>query len=258
MTLMSLALASTAKADELRDDEEVASRAESHYQMAVRFFGEGRYREAVDEFDRAIGLIPEAIFFCNRAVSLIKLDEMDAALRSMTECLERFEGDEDELAQIEAQTRALEVVRLIRLDAAAVARDMAFGGSRLVDSQESPRGPVHGLALLGYSGVGTGAALLAGALVLDLASADLKNQYLAQSRGGNGTSEQAHGELADRLRGRQRVFYGLLSAGAVATVIGGGLLTYHYVTVPSSSLMTLHVAPVIGAGQVILGLGGSF
>lgn len=241
------------------DPHDASAQAESHYQLAVRFYGEGRYREAVYEFERAIGVMPEAIFYCNRAVALIKLDEMEAALRSMVECRDRFEGDDEELHQIDAQTRALEIVaRSVRLQAVVVARDMSMGMAMPVQPVvvvEPSRGTA---SRYGYLGLGLGAGLLASALVLDWASADLRQDYVTQSRGGPGTSEAQHALLADRLRSRQQAFYGLVGGAAAVSVVGAGLLTYHFASSKSGSERVGHLRIGTSSGAFDAGLRVSF
>jgi tetratricopeptide (TPR) repeat protein len=84
--------------------------AETHYQTAVSLFGEGRYREALDEFDAAIAASPESIFYCNRAIALIKIQEPEAALESLETCQSTHSGDDSELASIDAQRAGVSVL----------------------------------------------------------------------------------------------------------------------------------------------------
>ncbi|MFU8802803.1 MAG: tetratricopeptide repeat protein, partial [Bradymonadaceae bacterium] len=236
-----------AMAQDFADPHDLSARAESHYQLAVRFFGEGRYREAVEEFDRAIAMMPEAIFYCNRAVVLIKLDEMEEALRSMGNCREKFDGDPEELHQIDAQTQALEVVvRFVRIRAVTVARDVAEPSGVVARPVTPPAGTPWGASQYGYLSLGVGAGLLVGAATLDWVSADLREDFISQSRGGSGTSKEEYDTLEARLRTRQQLFYGLAGSGAVLTTAGVGLLTYHVLAADRDRSVRAMVLPGVG------------
>ncbi len=85
--------------------------AEGFYLQAVQSFNAGRYQEALESFDRAIALDPQAIYFCNRGTVLMKLHELPEALASMETCLARFEAADPESlaekAQIDAEVKGI-------------------------------------------------------------------------------------------------------------------------------------------------------
>ncbi|MFP4599014.1 MAG: hypothetical protein ACLFVJ_12225 [Persicimonas sp.] len=215
-----------------------AIEADQHYGEAVRLFGEGRYREAIEEFDRAIELSDESVFFCNRGIALIKLNEWNAALDDMHACRQRFEGDDEELAQIDAQYRGLHAfVRGVRPHAVEVARDIASGGvseTGVAVDEPSP----WTLELAGHLSLGTGSVLLTAAVMLDYLSADLKDEFVTQSNGGPGTSPQRHAELGDELETRQNVFAGLTISGAALAVTGVSILSYEWFFADNASDQT--------------------
>ncbi len=201
--------------------------AEQHYQAAASLFGEGRYREALDEFDAAIAISPEPVFYCNRAVVLVKLREPVAAVESMQVCRNTFEGSDEELAQIDAQTLAMETfVSTVRSRSSEVARDIAAGPVVVEGPAPAPADDSWDLASTGYVTLAIGLAVLGGALTLDLLSADLRDEFIAQSEGGSGTSRERYDELKADYDQRQLIFYGLAAGGAVLTVAGGILVAW--------------------------------
>jgi tetratricopeptide (TPR) repeat protein len=209
--------------------DDVGQSADRHYGEAVRLFGQGRYHEAIDEFDRAIELGGEPIFFCNRGVALIKLNEWESALSDLRTCRQTFDGEADELAQIDAQHRGLRAfVRGVRPRAVEVARDIAAGdiSPRVVQVNE-PQSPWN-LELAGHLSLGSGAVLLTAALMLDYLSSDLREDFITESKGGPGTSEQRYRELRDDISTRRKVLAGLGISGAVLATTGVSILTYSW------------------------------
>lgn len=235
-----------------------AIEADRHYGEAVRLFGEGRYREAIEEFDRAIELSDESVFFCNRGIALIKLNEWNAALDDMHACRDNFEGDDEELAQIDAQYQGLHTfVRGVRPRAVEVARDIASGGiseTVVPVEDESP----WTLELAGHLSLGTGSVLLTAAAMLDYLSADLKDEFVTQSNGGPGTSPERHAELRDELETRQNVFTGLTISGAALAVTGVSILSYEWFFADNASDQTaagsVSLAPTDGGAALQLHL----
>lgn len=207
--------------------------AEQHYQTAVVLLSEGRYLEALSEFDAAIALSPQAVFYCNRALVLVKLDETAEAVKSLRSCRDMFEGDESELAQIDAQYLGLVAYDdIVRPHALTVARDIATGPVP-VAGQDAP----WNISDVGLITMGVGAALLASAATVDLMSAQLKDDFIAQSEGGAGTSEERYDALKSDLEFRQNLFWGLGGAGALLLVAGGGMVAYHFAIDDSSVTM---------------------
>lgn len=200
--------------------------AESRYQTAVRLFGEGRYREALDEFDAAIALSPESIFYCNRAIVLIQLREPQEALESLRICQQTFTGDEAELAQIDAQRAAVDVaVNVLRPGATSTVS--AINAPQLDDSAER-----WTRANTGYLVLGLGGALFASAATLDLLSGDLKE---ALQTAADGRSIEDYDVARDAYVARRRIWLGLTAAGAVFTLSGGILVVSHFIGGASNS-----------------------
>ncbi|MBA2663704.1 MAG: tetratricopeptide repeat protein [Bradymonadaceae bacterium] len=254
-----LLLASAANAQQ-GDPHAPLEYAESHYQLAVRFFGEGRYREAVAEFDRAIALSPEPIFYCNRAVVLLQLKEADEALKSLQTCRDTFVGDNEELRQIDAQTGAIAVfVGHLRPNAMRLGAAIADRALALPVEPPASRDAQWGASDYGYLSLATGAALLASAATLDWLSADLREEFLLQSNGGANTSSERHAQLEEQIHDRQRVFLGLTIGGAVFSALGIGLVGYHFLAgEPLEPAASLSLTPVFGIGLMQWRLGLNF
>ncbi|MEZ4460630.1 MAG: hypothetical protein R3E66_13060 [bacterium] len=197
--------------------------AEQHYQTAVVLLSEGRFLEALNEFDAAIALSPQAIFYCNRALALVKLKETTQAVQSLKSCRDNFEGDAAELAQIDAQYLGVAAFdQVIRPHSMTIAQDIA-SGPIVRPSQDDD----WNLGDFGLISMGVGAAFLASAVTLDLLSADLHDSFIAESEGGAGTSQARYDELKSDLEFRQTVFWSLAGAGTLFVVVGGGLVAYH-------------------------------
>lgn len=233
--------------------------ADQHYGEAVRLFGQGRYREAIEEFDRAITLSPEPVFYCNRGIAFIKINEWEGALDDLRTCRQTYEGSEAEIAQIDAQYQGLRTfVRDVRPRAIEVAQDIASGelAPKVVTVAE-PEDPWN-VELLGHLSTGTGAVLLTAALTLDYLSGDLRDEFVAESQGGPGTSAKRYRELRDELETRQNVFTGLTISGATLVVTGVSVLTYSwfFADTPDQGDTTgsVSVAPLDGGATLQLHL----
>lgn len=243
-----------------KEPADKAGEADRHYGEAVRLFGEGRYREAIEEFDAAIALTQEPVFFCNRGIALIKLNEWEAALTDLRTCSETFRGAPDEVAQIDAQYKGLRAfVRGVRPRAVEVARDIAAGSvtPKVVEvpKHESP----WNIELAGHLSLGTGAVLLTAAVTLDYLSGDLRDDFVAESEGGPGTSQKRYYQLRDELETRQTVYTVLTASGATLAVTGASILAYSWFFSddPAESRSTagsVSVAPTDGGAALQLQL----
>lgn len=232
---------SPAIASAQQDPHDPRNAAEAHYQAAVRLFGEGRYREALDEFDVAIELSPEPVFYCNRAVVLIKLEESLEALQSLETCRDTFAGDPVELAQIDAQASGVGAfVRHVGPSATRVAQRVASEGVSV-----APRDDGWGLSDVGYLSLGAGAAVLASAATLDLLSEDLRADFEAEASGEAGTSYVRYRELRDEFETRQAIFAWLTIGGLALAITGVSLVTYDLIVGEESVEVVL--SPRLGA-----------
>ena len=200
--------------------------AERHYQRAVAHFNGGRYREALDEFDKSLALFPDPLTHCNRGYTLIKLTELDAALRSMKTCRDTFEGPAAEKHHIDAQVQALRLVtRNLRPGALIVAQDIAAGPPTGVGIGEvGPGGggadEGWGLSDFGYISLGVGGALLASAWTLDWLSGDLVEEY----QQGQHLDQDDYQQQRDEIAGRQQIFWTLAISGSALAAAGLTLL----------------------------------
>ncbi len=241
-------------------DASASHAADLHYNEAARLFGEGRYREAIEEFDQAIALAKEPVFYCNRGIAFIKINEWQSALQDLRTCRKTYKGGPEEVAQIDAQYKGLRAfVRQVRPRAIEVAEDVATGeiSPRVVKVPE-PSSPWN-VALVGHISTGTGVALLTAALTLDYLSGDLRDEFVAESEGGPGTSMKRYRQLRDELETRQTVFTGLTISGATLVVAGVSVLAYTWffsdTPAPSDTAGSVSVAPLDGGATVQLHLG---
>lgn len=211
------------------DPHSPAQRAESHYQLAVRLFGEGRYREALDEFDTAIALSPESIFFCNRAIVLLQLREAERALESLETCQRTHSGGREELADIDAQRAAVNVV-VHHITSGA--RDTVSAMNAPVLVAPAPTG--WGMTETGFLLAGIGAAALASAATLDFLSADLHADFVASSTADVTATQsiaqrrEQYDALRQRYVTRQRVWLGLTAVGALTAATGLTLVVWSW------------------------------
>ncbi len=228
MAVMACLMVATPAAAEEGDTDDDTTRvqlAEEHYRMAAELYGQGRYREALAEFDRSLELVDDPLVYCNRAVPLIKLGELREAHRSLVICQDAFpEGSEDR-GFVEAEAEAVRVVlEVVRPGAMQTAAGMAMGPVEVPPVEVEPvERPGRALRVTGVVAMGVGAGLGVGAVVWDQSSAGLVEEFLQESQGGPGTSRERHQELAAEIEERQRIHRGL-TVGAVAVgAIGAGL-----------------------------------
>ncbi|MGM0558596.1 MAG: tetratricopeptide repeat protein [Myxococcota bacterium] len=267
LVLLAVLVATPAMAQQQPDSEaelEGEERADAHYQEAVGMMNRGRYREAVEEFTSALELAPSPVLYCNRGIAYIKLSEWEDALRDLKTCRDDYETNEAEMAQIDAQYQGVRaMVRALRPRAVEVARDVAAGDiepQKVTEVQVVEDGPLLDSELAGHLATGTGAMLWSAALTLDFLSKDLREDFIAESQGGPGTSPERYSELERDLRNRKRVFVGLGIAGSALTLTGVSLLTYNWFfkdtpeAQATSSRPSLLVAPTNGGGSVGLRL----
>ncbi len=198
--------------------------AEQHYQTAVLLLSEGRYLDALNEFDAAIEISPQAIFYCNRALVLVKLKETGEAVKSLRLCRDNFEGDASELAQIDAQYHGVSAYdNIVRPHSVIIAQDIATGPLPAGRTDEA-----WNIADVGLISMGVGAAFLASALTVDVLSQTLADDFVKESEGGPGTSLAHYDQLKSDVEFRKAVFWGLAGAGAVFVVVGGSLVAYEF------------------------------
>lgn len=189
--------------------------ADMHYQSAMQMYSEGRYKESIAAFDSAIALVPESVFYCNRAAVHLELSDVDKALKDLRSCRAQFEGDAEDAAVIDAQTLGLEI-GATRVARSARSRTDAVQRAILESNTEQNFG-VRGWGLVTLA-VGGGA--IASAIIVDLLSSQLVEDFVRQSEGRNGTSVERFNELKSQVETRQVIFYTLAISGAVLTTAG--------------------------------------
>ena len=203
--------------------------AEEYYLQALELFNEGRYVDALESFDKAIAIRPEAVFQCNRAAVLLQLGRTRQALESMRTCRDGFQTEDPiELAQIDAEVLAMDLaVTDVVPDSRTVANAIATTPNRddlppreVVVVEPGPPG-TRGMAIAAWTTGAVGAASLVGGLVLDIATLPLIDEYKAA--GADGGDRPSYNALKRAIDQRQVVIGALVIVG-VTTLAASGLL----------------------------------
>ena len=240
--------------------EAQAQSADARYAAAMDMVNAGRYREAVDELSRAIEISPENIFFCNRGIVRIRLEEFNEAIKDLKTCRDTFKGDQEELAILDAQYLA---VTAAYRGSAARARQVAQGlilartqpPSIPADSpvapadvmvQAPPSAERWGAREYGFLSLIVGGALLGSALTVDLLSAGTKDDFIAASTQGSPQDYQA---AKDSVETRQDAFYALGIAGGVMTLSGLSLVLWDVLADRGEAQVQVGT----GAGSLVVG-----
>lgn len=197
--------------------------ASAHYARAVELYNQGRNREALDEFDKAIAAVPSPVYFCNRGIVLLKLEENQRAIEDLRACRDTYEDlDDDGRAKIDAQIKALETFEFIfSPNARQAARDIARGPEKPIVIERPvvipPPDNSPALRGIGWSMLGLGLASLGGAAGLDVASRPMLEDF-QDSRYDADSSR--HQELQLTLAKRQTAFYALSITGGALALAG--------------------------------------
>ncbi len=203
--------------------------AEEYYLQALELFNEGRYVDALESFDKAIAIRPEAVFQCNRAAVLLQLGRARQALDSMRVCREGFQSDDPlELAQIDAEVLAMDLaVTGVAPDSRTVANSIATTPARrdpepreVVIIEPAPPG-MSGMAIAAWTTGSVGAVSLLGGLVLDIATLPLIDEFKAA--GADGGDRGRYDALKRAIDQRQVVIGALVIVGAT-TLLASGVL----------------------------------
>jgi tetratricopeptide (TPR) repeat protein len=237
--------------------------AETHYLQALDLFNQGRYVDALERFDQAIVLSPDAVFYCNRAVVLLELGQTRDALESMDVCRTGFENaDPEERAQVDAEVNALSLaVRHIVPDARALASTIAFTRSRptvanapAVTIVAAPAGgeELDSAELAAWGAGAAGALSLTAALILDLVTLPLIDEYRASGR--EGRSRSSYDGLRRAIDQRQVLIGSLLVAG----VVSGGASALLFWWNKSSRAESVDASVSVGPGGALIHVGASF
>jgi tetratricopeptide (TPR) repeat protein len=199
-------------------------RADAFYLQAIQSFNEGRYRDALESFDRAIALRPDPVFFCNRGTVLLKLNEIPSALASMESCLERFEADDEESrterAQIQAEVLALSlVVRQVSPKVRRIATNIATRPDDkeatvvFVQPRDSSR---RGMRIGAWSMAGVAGASIVSSLIVEASTQPLIEEF--KEAGAAGQDRGRFDALRAAIDQRKVVIGGLLILGAASTI----------------------------------------
>lgn len=263
LAVVLLLFCGTLSAQPVEGSEDIgqAEQAEQHYRMAVQFYGQGRYRESVEEFDLAIELHDDPVMHCNRAVPLIKLGELREARQSLILCRDSYAAEDQERAEVDAEvlalgliidavsSRSLEVVRSIQSRREAKA---AVVFAPVPEPEPDSGRRVGAKGVVGMSLLGAGALAGVGAAILDWMSGSMVDEFRDQSRGGPGTSAARHEELRGQIQQRQRLFLGLTGASVALSTIGATLVVWELTNVARSDGQGLSLQA--GADQITVQL----
>lgn len=245
-------------AQENSTQDEKKAQAQSYYNQAITLFGQGRHREAVIAFDKAIQLNPVPVYYCNKAIAQLKLNQLGDAIKSTTTCRDTFKGDQQELAKIDARLKAFKTVAdHTRANSRLTAQSIALKSKVKKTVITPPAKPIvddsWNASDWGYISIAIGGALLASALTLDWLSADAVDTLKTQSKSGN---KQDYDEARATIEQRQPLFWGLTIGGSLLSALGVGLITYHYLgqdtdpqATPSNQNKTV-IAPIVGPDQL--------
>lgn len=225
---------SSALAQTSEGAEEAESRleeAEHHYQLGAQLFGQGRYREALEAFDRSLTAFDDPLVHCNRAAALLRIDEVRGARDALIICRDSYENGSEDFQFIDAQVHGLTIyVEYVRPRSIEVARDIAMGPPERREPLEEPFLAAElepRLSGLGGSGIVLLSVAVAGgvgAFVFDLRSAALVEAYRRESLGGPGTSRERYQSLREELEERQAVFQVISLASIGFGVLGATML----------------------------------
>jgi len=172
-----------------QNEEGTTEKAGVFYQNAVQLYGEARYRESIEAFNRAISLAPESIYLCNRAIVFLEIGEIEKSLNDLRSL----------------SSNAKKVTNAI-----------------LADNFYVPPEKGWSMTSWGVLSLGIGAGLI-GSAITDFLSEDLPQSFVRESEGRSMTTQIEYDELRSDLETRQFIFYGL-SIGAVASALGLSLI----------------------------------
>lgn len=198
--------------------------AEAYYLQAVQQINQGNYLEALDNLNKAIEASPDPIFYCNRGAVLLKLDETTRALESMETCLARLEvEDPAEMAQLDAEVHALRLaIKRITPTGQSIARNIATRPA-LDPNSSPPPSPWTGQKVAAWSTGIVAAGSLTGALVLELITQGLIDEY--RDVGRQGIDEDRFDALRGTIDERKVTLGALVALGGVSA-LASGLLFY--------------------------------
>lgn len=196
-----------------------SDKAEAYYVQAVQLFDAGRYQEALDNFNEAIKLRKDAIFFCNRAAVELKLREPRQALGSLKQCRDLYESTETaDLMEIDAEIQGLEVfVDGVDRSSRSIATSIANG---LYGPNEGGATDELGLVTVGaWSTAGVAALSFSAALAVELMTQGAIDDF--EQVAARGKDRDRYDELRTTIDDRKVLLAGLVTVGAVSLVTSG-------------------------------------
>lgn len=242
------------------------SSAEEEYAHAIQLYNEGRNREALAAFDRAIARSPDPVYRCNRAVVLVVLEEYDRAIEDLTRCRDEYQMPDEKKAYIDAQLKALTVFERVLKPHAREAAALIASPPRLVTTPPD-RGPItpvtppppasRPLRPVGWVALGLGTGALLGAGGLEFYSRHDVQRYKESCLQAASPAPDC-AALQTSLRPQQNLSRLLLGSGALLALGGVTLLIVtRQEPAPTQVTPTIQAArltPAIAPGQGALTL----
>ncbi len=229
-----------------------AEQAEAFYLQALQLYNAGRYREALDSFDRAIELQPDPIFFCNRGAVLLKLKEHRDALAALQRCRRDLTPDDpEELHSIDAEVHALALnVEVVSPSARAIARRHADADALAANPPNLDNDPV--LHTLAWGTGGFAVLALGGALAVDLLTLSVIDEY--EDAAAAGDDPKRYNDLQSVIQQRRVLIGSLLSVGLLSAATSGLLFWLTHEEPGDHTAPAASVEPLPGGAAVHLAL----
>lgn len=239
--------------------------AAEEYAKAIQLYNAGRNREAIAAFERAITHSPQPVYFCNRAVVLLTLEEHARAIEDLTRCRDTYEMEPQELALVSAQLDALTLVeRGVKRRARQIAAQIADRPTPTpiptpIQPETPPPRQGSAARTLGWVSLALGTSALTSALTLSAVS---QERVTAFGRDCQQPPSPAPSCAEDRaiLRQRQAGFWGLAAGSAVLGITGIVILraTRSRDESPDTTAAEVTLTPAISAERAGLLLQFSF
>ena len=219
-------------------DEAKTERATNLYTAAVKLYNEGRNRESIAKFDEVIALDPQPVYHCSRAAVLLKVAELDRAIEDLEICRDKYASTPEERAHIDAQLQAVSIVdnallsrsRSVAVEIAnpteakvtdKVIIDPSKGNDGNGNPIDTPSTTSPGpLRPIGFTALALGSSLMMSALVLDVASTDLRTRFEQEADGGAGTTQEEYDNLLAQMERRQQAYMAMMGSGVVLGAVG--------------------------------------
>jgi len=228
--------------------------ARKHYETGASYYKISRYKDALEEFQKAYSLQPRPALLFNIARCHEVLGELEPAIQSYQLYLEK-KPDAPDRDVVEArikniqerieESRKAETPSPAPQSAPAPAEPQAT--KPLAIGSEPPASterPTRWRRVAGWSAVGVGAAALIAGVVVGTRVTAKSTEY-SDAVDAKRTYFELN-QIADEGRSLERVQLGLLISGAVIAAAGGGLLTWDLLGHEEAAPRRTSLRPLVG------------